>query len=116
MTKISALALGALLALSTVALAHADGAVTGTWKLSVGANDAPCTLTLTAEEAANTAGTVTQGADCQAGLSTIGHWKAVGGGLQLYSASGDLVAMLKSKGDSYQGSRVSDGRKVALDR
>jgi hypothetical protein len=116
MTKISALALGGLLAFSTVALAHADGTMTGTWKLSVGANAAPCTLTLSSDEAASAAGTVVQGADCDAGLSTIGHWKSIGSGLQLYSPSGDLVALLKAKGASYQGSRVSDGRKVALDR
>ncbi len=116
MTKISALAVGALLALSTVALAHADESVTGTWKLSVGENDAPCTLTLTADQNVDTAGIVTPGADCDQGLSTIGHWKSVGTGLQLYSPSGELVAWLKSKGDSYQGSRVSDGRKLALNR
>ena len=116
MTKISALAIGAALALSTVALAHADDALTGTWKLSVGANDAPCTLTLTADDSVGTAGAVTPGSDCDAGLSTIGHWKSVGTGLQLYSPSGELVAWLKAKGDSYQGSRLSDGRKVALNR
>ena len=36
MTKISALAIGALLALSTVALARAEEPVTGIWKLSIG--------------------------------------------------------------------------------
>ena len=46
MTKISSLAIGALLALSTVALARAEEPVTGVWKLSIGVNDDPCTLTL----------------------------------------------------------------------
>jgi hypothetical protein len=116
MTKISALAFGALVALSTVALAHADSTVTGVWKLSVGVNDAPCTLTLTPDDQVATAGTVAPAADCESGLTTIGHWKAVGTSLQLYSPSGELVAWLKPKGDIYEGSRISDGRKLALAR
>ena len=59
MTKISALAIGALLALSTVALARAEEPVTGVWKLSVGQNDAPCTLTLAPGATQPTAGLAT---------------------------------------------------------
>jgi hypothetical protein len=110
MTKISSLALGAALALSTVAIAHADPAVTGTWKLTVGVNDAPCTLTL-AE-----AGNATPSADCGSGLSSIGYWKSVGPSLQLYAPGGELVAWLKPKGEAYAGTRTSDGRRVELDR
>lgn len=110
MTKISSLLLGAGLALSTIALAHADPAVTGSWKMSVGVNDAPCTLTLA------DAGTVSAASDCDTGFSTINHWKTVGSSLQLYSPSGELVAWLKPKGDSYAGTRIADGRKLALDR
>jgi hypothetical protein len=110
MTKISSLALGAALALSTVAFAHADPAVTGTWKLTVGVNDAPCTLTL-AE-----AGNATPSADCGSGVSSIGYWKSVGPSLQLYAPGGELVAWLKPKGEAYAGTRTSDGRRVELDR
>jgi|HubBroStandDraft_6_1064221.scaffolds.fasta_scaffold90894_3 hypothetical protein len=110
MTKISSLALGAALALSTVAFAHADPAVTGTWKLTVGVNDAPCTLTL-AE-----AGIATPSADCGSGLASIGYWKSVGPSLQLYAPGGELVAWLKPKGEAYAGTRTSDGRRVELDR
>jgi len=110
MTKISSLALGAALALSTVAFAHADPAVTGTWKFTVGVNDAPCTLTL-AE-----AGNATPSADCGSGLSSIGYWKSVGPSLQLYAPGGELVAWLKPKGEAYAGTRTSDGRRVELDR
>ena len=116
MTRISALALGALLALSTVALARAEEPVTGVWKLSVGENDAPCTLTLAPGAALSTAGLATPSPDCAGGLNSIGRWKATPTGLQLYSPSGDMVAWLKQKDGTYQGSRLSDGQKLALDR
>jgi hypothetical protein len=110
MMKLSSLTLGAALALSTVALAHAGPAVTGTWKLSVGANDAPCTLTL-----ADT-GVASPSSDCDRGVSSIGYWKSVGPTLQLYAPGDELVAWLKPKGDSFSGTRTSDGRSIALDR
>ena len=110
MTKISSLLFGAALALSTVVLAHASPTATGTWKLSVGANDAPCTLTLA------DAGTVNEPADCDNGLASVSSWKAVGSSIQLYAAGGELVAWLKPKGDAYAGTRISDGRPIALDR
>ncbi|HEY5048296.1 MAG TPA: AprI/Inh family metalloprotease inhibitor [Rhizomicrobium sp.] len=110
MSRISSLVLGTALALSTIALAHADPAVSGTWKLSVGANDAPCTLTLA------DAGAASPSPDCTGDISTIGSWKTVGPSLQLYSPGGELVAWLNPKGDTFAGTRTSDGRKVALDR
>jgi hypothetical protein len=110
MMKINSLVLGAALALSTVAIAHAAPAVAGTWKLSVGAYDAPCTLTLA------DAGSATPSADCGAQLSSIGYWKTVGPSLELYAPGGELVAYLKPKGDAYAGQRTSDGRRVELDR
>jgi poly(3-hydroxybutyrate) depolymerase len=116
MTKLSALAIGALVAFSTVALARAEEPVTGVWKLSVGENDAPCTLTLASDPTLATAGIATPSTDCAGGLTTIGRWKATASGLQLYSPSGDLVASLREKNGAYQGSRFSDGRKLALDR
>jgi hypothetical protein len=116
MNKISALAVGALIAFSTVALARAEEPVAGTWKLSVGENDAPCTLTLASETTAATTGVATPSSDCAGGLNEIGRWKTTPSGLQLFSPSGDMVAWLKAKDGSYQGSRLSDGRKLALDR
>ncbi len=110
MTKLSSLLVGMTLALSTVALAHAAPAVTGTWKLSVGANDAPCTLTL-----ADT-GSATPSPDCDHNASTITSWKTVGTNLQLYSPNGELIAYLNPRGDAYMGSRTADGRRVELDR
>lgn len=114
MTKIGSLAIGALLALSTVALARAEEPLTGAWRLSTGATD-PCTLMLAAD--ANSAtGVVTPSSECPGGLNTIGRWKQTGSGIQLFSASGDMIAWLKEKNGSYQGARLSDGQKLALDR
>jgi hypothetical protein len=113
MTKVSSLVLGCTLALGLIGLAHADSAApTGAWKLSTGANDAPCTITLTTNT--DTAGPVASAGDCNG--TVVGHWKTVGSTLQLASPTGELVAWLKPKGDAYEGKRVSDGRTVALAR
>ena len=113
MTKLASLALGAGLALASIGFAHADGAVAGSWTLTVGANDAPCTLTLT-PDASGAAGAVQSGADCPAGLYTIATWKTYGAGVQLFSGTGDLIASLKPKGADYVGTRYADGQKLAL--
>src|SRR5512146_1767944 len=97
MNKLHSIALGGVVALGLIGMAHAADAVTGAWKLTVGAADAPCTLTL-----------VDGGA--------VGHWKTVGSTLQLLSNNEELVAYLKPKGDSYQGKRVADSRQVTLAR
>jgi len=114
MTGIRALSVMAGLLLAGISLAHADTSLTGTWKMTVG-NAAPCSLSLSAD-ATQTGGTVAAGPECPSGLSAIGQWKTVGTSLQLLSPSGNLVALLKPKGDAYEGSRVEDGRKVALSR
>jgi len=115
MSNLRSLALAAVLSLGTSALAHADGTVTGSWKLSIGVDDAPCTLNLVAGPTA-TAGDATPSSDCTEGLAAIAHWKASGRGIQLYSANDELVAWLNPKADAYVGNRLSDGRKIALNR
>jgi hypothetical protein len=115
MMQLRSLALGALLALSTVALARAEEPVTGAWRLSIGATD-PCSLTLSADAATPTAGAVAPSSDCPTGLNSIGRWKETANGLQLLSPSGEMVAWLKAKNGSYQGSRLTDGQRLALDR
>jgi len=116
MTKLTSLALGAGLALASIGFAHAaDATVTGAWTLTVGAYDAPCTLTL-APDATGTAGSITSGADCPTGLNAVSLWKTTGAGVQLYTNSGELVASLKPKGDTYVGTCFSDGKKLALNR
>ena len=113
MNKLSSLLLGAAVAFATIGLAHAaDSSATGTWKLSTGVADAPCTVTLTADAAADNAGSVASTGDCSG--TTVGRWHNMSNGLQLLSNNGTLVAWLKPKGDIYEGTRVSDGRKVAL--
>jgi hypothetical protein len=115
MTKLTSLALGAGLALASIGFAHADGTVTGPWTLTVGVNDAPCTLTLNADQT-GTAGAIAAGDNCPTGLNTVTNWKTLGNTIQLYSGSGELAAILKAKGDTYVGTRIVDGRKLALSR
>src|SRR5579863_3945621 len=114
MKKLSSFVLGAGLAIASIGMAHADSTVGGTWKLSVGVNDAPCTLTLT-PDASSTEGTIASGADCPAGLYAVSTWKVAGNGIELYNG-GELVAFLKPKGDNFVGKRFADGRQVALSR
>ena len=116
MTRLASLAIGALVAFSMVALASAEQPVTGAWKLSVGENDAPCILTLSTDSDAGTAGVALPSSDCVGGLNAIGRWKTTGSGLQLFSPSGDMVAWLKEKNGTFEGSRLSDGKKLALNR
>src|SRR5215472_950165 len=116
MTKLTSLALGAGIALASIGFAHAqDSKVAGSWTLTVGVNDAPCTLTLT-PDASGEAGAVASGKDCPSGLNTIQTWKTSGTGIQLYAGTGDLIAWLKPKGDTYVGTRFADGKKLALNR
>jgi hypothetical protein len=112
MTKLSSLLLGAAVAFATIGLAQADAQVVGTWKLSTGPADAPCTVTLATDANSATQGSAVSTGDCNG--TNVAHWSATGSSLQLLSGSGELVAWLKPKGDTYEGSRVSDGRKVAL--
>ena len=113
MNGIRALCVMAGLALAGISIAQADTTLAGSWKMTVG-SAAPCSLTLTADAADG--GPVATGADCPSGLSAIGHWKMIGSRLELLSPSGDLIASLNPKGDAYVGTRIEDGRKVALSR
>lgn len=115
MIRISALALVAGLAVTSASLAHAESPVTGKWNYKVGASAAACTLTLTANDT-QTAGDIASGEGCSGGLSAVAHWREVGSKLHLISASGDLVAVLRLKGDAYAGEQVDGSRKVALSR
>jgi hypothetical protein len=111
MNKFHSIALGSVVALGLIGAAHAaNTSVTGAWKLTVGAADAPCTVTLA------DGGDVTNAGDCTNGGSSVGHWKTVGTKLQLLSKNDELVAYLQPKGDTYLGKRVADGRTVELAR
>lgn len=115
MIKLTSLALGTGLALASIGLAHADGSLAGPWKMTVGVDGTPCTLTLAADASGN-GGAIDSGADCPSGLNAVASWKLSGNGIQLFAGTGDLVAWLKPKGDSYVGNRLADGRKLALTR
>lgn len=116
MNRLTAFVLGAGLALASIGIAYADDAVTGAWKLTVGASASPCTLTLS-PDATGTAGAIaSSGTDCPSGLHGVTAWKLEGNGIQLYAGTGDLVAWLKPNGASYVGTRFADGRKLALSR
>lgn len=115
MTKLASIVLGAGLAFASIGLAHADGTVAGAWKVTIGVNDAPCTLTLTTNDSA-TGGAIAPGSDCPGNLSSVTAWKLSGSSIQIYAGGGELVAWLKPQGDSYVGTRVEDGRKLALSR
>lgn len=111
MSKLSSFLVGAAVALTSIALAHADPAVTGSWKLSVGLN-APCQVTLAPNPGSDTAGSASAAGDCN-GMA-FQQWKLTGSKLQLQQNNGTLVAYLKPKGNAFEGARVSDGKTVAL--
>ncbi|HET7336094.1 MAG TPA: AprI/Inh family metalloprotease inhibitor [Rhizomicrobium sp.] len=111
MNKISAFALAAGLAIAGASAAQAADGAAGTYKVKIGSSDTTCNVTLNADISA-TAGTANS--DCDMGLAKIGNWKATGTSLKLLSPSGQIVAWVKQKGDAYTGTRITDGRKIAL--
>jgi hypothetical protein len=114
MSKFSSLAVGAAIALTSIAFAHADPAVTGAWKLSVGLNDDPCVVTLATDPGIDSAGIATATGDCN-GVA-FQHWRSIGTRLQLEQANGTLIASLHAANGGFEGKRISDGKLVALNR
>ena len=114
MSRLSAIALGAGVAFASIGLAHADPAVTGAWKLSVGVNDDPCVVTLATDPGSDTAGTASSTGDCN-GVA-FQHWKTIGERLQLNQSNGTLVASLHAKDGAWEGKTVADNKLVALSR
>jgi hypothetical protein len=113
MTKFNAFALAAVLSMGAAGVAHANAAdVSGAWKFTAGSN-AACTLTLTSD--ADNGGTVAS-QDCASGLNGVSRWKTVGPRLQLLTSSGDLIAYASPKGDTYEGTRITDQKKIVLSR
>jgi hypothetical protein len=115
MSRIRNFLIGAALAVTVVGLAHAEASLAGKWTYRVGAADAPCILTLSAD-GDGTGGSIASGDNCPRGLSAVGHWQVLGSRLQFLSPSGDLVAVLHADGDGYKGKQVDGGRTVALNR
>lgn len=114
MSKFSSVAVGAAIALTSIAFAHADPSAAGNWKLSVGVNDDPCIVTLAADSGVDYSGSATQNGDCM-GVS-FQRWKATGRSLLLSQSNGTAIALLHAKGDAFEGKEISDNRTVALNR
>ena len=98
------LLLASTFALVAVSAAQADPA--GSYKLAIGAN-ASCPITLAAD------GTATYASDCEQG-GHVAKWQAKYNGVELQTASGETVAILKGKDGTYAGTRVADGRTLKL--
>jgi Protease inhibitor Inh len=92
-------------ALVAVSAAQADPAA-GAYKLAIGAS-ATCPITLAAD------GTAAYAADCAQG-GHVARWQAKFNGVELKTASGETIAILKGKDGSYAGTRVADGRSLTL--
>jgi hypothetical protein len=114
MSKLSSIAFGAAVALASISLAHADPAVTGAWKLSVGQNDDPCVVTLAADPGLDTAGAASATGDCNG--VTFERWKVSGKSLVLKQNNDTVIALLHARDGAYEGKEFSDGRSVALNR
>jgi hypothetical protein len=114
MPRIGSFVIGTLIALSTIALARSEPLVAGIWKLSAGSNDALCTLTLASDPADELAGVALASAACASGLNTIGRWKRTPAGLELLAPDGGLVAVLKDRRGTFEGSRITDGKTLTL--
>jgi hypothetical protein len=100
----SLLIASAALALTAVS-AQADPAA-GSYKLAVGANTT-CAINLAADGSATYAG------DCAQG-SGVARWQAKFNGVELKTARGETVALLKGKDGAYTGTRFEDGRTLTL--
>jgi hypothetical protein len=97
---------GMTLAAALVGPVFAQGSLEGNWKFTLGKKP-PCIVSMTAD------GGITPAADCPA---AIAHWKGTANGLQLQTASGETYAVLKSKGEAFEGTTFADLRSVELSR
>jgi hypothetical protein len=94
------------LALSGYGVANAQGLTAGDYKLAVG-HATPCAVSLAADGAA------TVPADC-AHVTGVTHWRATATGVEFLDNAGSTVAVLKAKGDGYQGATFSDNDQLTL--
>lgn len=82
-----------------VAAAHADAA--GSWKLTTIGGGDPCAITLADDGAAT-------------GCPAVAKYKVRGSSLAFYAANGDVVGLLKKKGEGYEGNQMSDNQRMIL--
>lgn len=93
-------------ALALTAVSAQAGTPAGSYKLAIGAN-ATCAITLAEDGSATYAG------DCAQG-SGVARWQAKYNGVELKTAGGETVAVLKGKDGAYSGTRFQDGRTLTL--
>jgi hypothetical protein len=106
MNRTRSILLGSFAAMTLIAGANAATAAPGTYKLAIG-NKAPCDITLAAD------GTATYANDCAYG-GGVARWQAGFNKLDLQKANGETVGLLSAKGDTYVGTRASDGKTLIL--
>jgi len=100
------LTLSFFLTLSGYGVAQAQGLTAGDYKLAVG-HATPCAVSLAAD------GTATVPADC-AHVTAVTHWRSTSTGVEFFDNSGATVAVLKVKGDGYQGVTFADNDQLTL--
>ncbi len=105
MTSFRSFLTASAILLATAVSAQADPAA-GSYKLAIGANTT-CAITLAADGSATYAG------DCAQG-SGVARWQAKFNGVELKTAGGETVALLKGKDGAYAGTRFEDGRALTL--
>lgn len=100
------LTLSFFLTLSGYGIAQAQGLTAGDYKLAVG-HATPCAVSLAAD------GTATVPADCSQ-VSSVTHWRSTASGVEFFDNSGAVFAVLKAKGDGYQGATFADNHELTL--
>jgi len=100
----SLLIASAAVALTAVSAQAAPTA--GSYKLAIGAGTT-CAITLADDGSAN------YSSDCAQG-GGVARWQAKYNGVELKTARGETVALLKAKDGSYTGTRFDDGRTLTL--
>jgi hypothetical protein len=101
----SFLALSTLITVAGIGSAQATGVGAGDYSLAVGSS-APCAVTLAAD------GTAALASTCK--VSDYSHWVRTPTGVQFQDSAGNLLAVLKSKGDGYSGLSVVDNHTLYL--
>ena len=92
-------------ALVLTAMSAQAAPAAGAYKLAIGSG-AACPVTLAAD------GSVAVVGDCASGH--IAKWESKADGVELFTASGETVAVLKVKNNGYAGTRFADGRSLVL--
>ncbi|HWA90531.1 MAG TPA: hypothetical protein VG889_10875 [Rhizomicrobium sp.] len=103
MTSLRTLLIAPLFVSGALALTavSAQAAPAGAYKLAIGASQT-CAITL-AEDGSATG-------DC----AQVARWQAKYNGVELKTARGETVALLKGKDGTYTGTRFEDGRSLTL--